>query len=139
MRSSRTVTRMLKNRITCWLVAAAIGLALCSAGAGRAAEPDSGGLDVVQVRPNFYMIAGAGGNIGVQIGVDGVVLADAGNGVASDQVLAAIRKLTALPIRYIINTGADADHVTGNGKLSKAGLTIFTHTLCKADFRTAVT
>src|SRR6266567_8564365 len=73
-------------------------------------QQTSGGLDVVQVRPNFYMIAGAGGNIGVQIGVDGVVLVDAGTEGASDRVLAAIRKLTELPTRYIINTGAEPDH-----------------------------
>src|SRR5207249_1307300 len=83
-RSNRTVSRILKHRITCLPMAAAIGLVLCGAGAGWAAEPD-GGLDVVQVRPNFYMIAGAGGNIGVQIGVDGVVLMDSGNAAASDQ------------------------------------------------------
>jgi cyclase len=118
MRSSKTVNRSVKCRITYWPVTAAIGFVLCSAGASFAAEPDSGGLDVVQVRPNFFMIAGAGGNVGVQIGVDGVVLVDAGSGGASDQVLAAIQKLTKLPTRYIINTGADADHVSGNGKLA---------------------
>jgi len=120
-------------------MAAAIGLILCNAGASRAAEPESGGLDVVQVRPNFYMIAGAGGNIGVQIGVDGVVLVDAGGAGASDQVVAAIQRLTRLPIRYIINSGADADHVMGNGKLAKAGLTIFTNALGNANFGNAMT
>jgi cyclase len=118
--------------------AAAIGLVLCGAATSRAAEPDNG-LDVVQVRPNFYMIAGAGANIGVQIGVDGVVLVDAGSGAASDQVVAAIQKLTKLPIRYIINTGADADHVGGNGKMAKAGLTIFTNALGNANFGNAMT
>jgi glyoxylase-like metal-dependent hydrolase (beta-lactamase superfamily II) len=139
MRSSKIVHRILKNRMTCWPAAAAIGLVLCGVNASRAAEPDSGGLDVVQVRPNFYMIAGAGGNIGVQFGVDGVVLVDAGSGGTSGQVLAAIQKLTRLPIRYIINTGADADHVGGNGKLAKAGLTIFTNALGDATFRSAMT
>src|SRR5580704_9424219 len=118
--------------------AAAIGLVLCGAATSRAAEPDNG-LDVVQVRPNFYMIAGAGANIGVQIGVDGVVLVDAGSGAASDQVVAAIQKLTKLPIRYIVNTGADADHVGGNGKMAKAGLTIFTNALGNANFGNAMT
>jgi hypothetical protein len=75
MRSSKIVHR--------WPAAAAIGLVLCGVNTSRAAEPDSGGLDVVQVRPNFYMIAGAGGNIAVQFGVDGVVLVDAGSGGAS--------------------------------------------------------
>jgi cyclase len=83
------------------------------------------GLDVIQVRPNFYMIAGAGGNIGVQIGPDGVVLVDAGAKGTSAQVLAEIRKLTDRPIRYIINTSADPDHAGGNAELSKAGQTIF--------------
>ena len=102
-------------------------------------QQTSGGLDVVQVRPNFYMIAGAGGNIGVQIGVDGVVLVDAGTEGASDRVLAAIRKLTELPTRYIINTGAEPDHVGGNSKLAKAGLTIFTNALGNPNFTNAMT
>ena len=96
---------------------------------GLAAEPDTGGLDVVRVRPNFYMIAGAGGNIGVQIGSDGIVLVNAGTEAASGQVLAALQKLTPLPIRYVIDTNADADFVGGNGKLAKAGKTIFTNVL----------
>ena len=37
-----------------------------------------GDLEVLQIRPDFYMIAGAGGNIAVQVGSDGVVLAEAG-------------------------------------------------------------
>jgi glyoxylase-like metal-dependent hydrolase (beta-lactamase superfamily II) len=85
------------------------------------------------------MIAGAGGNIGVQIGTDGVVLMDAGTEGATDQVLAAIKKLTPLPIRYIIDTGSDPDHVSGNGKLAKAGLTIFTNALGNAGFGNAMT
>src|SRR5581483_5653548 len=124
MRSRTTATGVLAGRINCWTVAAAFGLIALGAVTSRAAEPGSEGLDIVQVRPNFYMIAGAGGNIGVQIGADGIVLVDAGSEGASDRVLAAIRKLTDKPARYIINTGADADHVGGNGKLSKAGLTI---------------
>jgi cyclase len=95
--------------------------------ASRAA--DEGGLDVIKVRPNFYMIAGAGGNIGVEIGTDGVVLTNAGTAAASEQVLATLKKLTPLPIRYIINTNADADFVGGNGNLAKAGKTIFTNVL----------
>jgi cyclase len=95
----------------------------------QSAEPENGELDVVRVRPNFYMIAGAGGNIGVQIGSDGVVLVNAGSDNATDRVLAAIRRVTELPIRYIIDTNADADFVGGNGKLAKAGKTIFTNVL----------
>ncbi len=83
-------------------------------------------LEVLQVRPDFYMIAGAGGNIGVQVGEDGVVVVDAGSGVRADAVLAAIKRITPQPIRYVINTSADADHIGGNEKLSQAGQTLFT-------------
>ena len=88
-------------------------------------QTSSSEIEVLRVRPNFYMIAGAGGNIGVQIGDDGVVLVDAGSEQTTAVVLAEIKKLTNLPIRYIINTSADADHVGGNAKLARAGHTIF--------------
>ena len=91
---------------------------------GPTARQNQGGGDdfgVYQVQPNFYMIAGAGGNIGVQIGRDGVVLVDSGAPNMSDRILAAIRKITDAPIRYIINTSADIDHVGGNEAIAKAG------------------
>jgi cyclase len=71
-----------------------------------------------------YMLVGAGANITVQIGKDGVLLVDAGRANLTDQVLAAIKTLTDKPIHYILNTAADADRVGGNEKLSKAGNTI---------------
>ncbi|MBV8847718.1 MAG: MBL fold metallo-hydrolase [Bryobacterales bacterium] len=120
------------------IIVAAFGLLACSAVLSFAAEPDDG-LDVVQVRPNFYMIAGAGGNIGVQIGIDGVVLVDAGSEAASDRVIAAIKRLTPLPVRYIINTSPEADHAGGNGKLAKSGTTIFTNALGNTGFANAMT
>jgi len=83
-------------------------------------------LEVLQLRPNFFMIAGAGGNIAVQIGEDGVVVIDAGLAARADAVVAAIKKLTPRLIRYVIDTSADPDHVGGNETLSKAGQTLFT-------------
>lgn len=81
-------------------------------------------LAVVELRPNFFLIGGAGGNVLAQIGPAGVIVVDSGRTDAADRVVAAIRRLTPLPIRYVINTGMDADHVGGNEKLSKAGMTI---------------
>jgi cyclase len=127
MRSGKKRKRILSAGTARWMLVAAITLLASSA--SRAAEPESGDLDVVRVRPNFYMIAGAGGNIGVQLGSDGVVLVNAGTEAASGKVLAALRKITPLPIRYVIDTNAEADFVGGNGKLAKAGQTIFTNVL----------
>ncbi len=88
-------------------------------------QPGRDPLEVVQLQPNFYMIAGAGSNIAVQIGPEGVVLVDAGTAQMADQVVAAIKRLTDQPIRYIISTSADADHVGGNEIVAKAGRSLF--------------
>ena len=61
-----------------------------------AAQQASDELDLVQIRPNFYVIAGAGGNIVVQTGPEGVILVDSGTTEAADKVLATIRRLTPL-------------------------------------------
>ena len=81
-------------------------------------------LEVMRIRPNFYVIFGAGGNIAVQIGSTGVVLVNTGRAETADGVLESIKKITNQPIRYIINTGADADDVSGNAVLLKAGVNI---------------
>src|SRR5436190_2455838 len=102
-----------------------LGMALAVCVAGILAAQQGSCLEVLQLRPNFYMIAGAGGNIGVQVGVDGVVVVDAGSAGVSDTVIAAIKKITSQPIRYIINTSADPDHIGGNAAIAKAGQTLF--------------
>ena len=117
-----SVLSNVRARIGAWTIGAILGLMICSwAGTGRA-QQGGAGIEVLQIRPNFYMIAGAASNIGVQIGPDGVVLVNAGTQEASGEVLAAIQKLTKEPIRYIINTGADADLVGGNRTFARAGL-----------------
>jgi glyoxylase-like metal-dependent hydrolase (beta-lactamase superfamily II) len=78
-------------------------------------------LTIVPVAPQVKMIAGAGGNIVVQTGTDGVIVVDSGNGERSEDVLAAIANMSNRPIRYLLNTSAHADHVGGNDKLSAAG------------------
>ena len=109
------------TRVGCILLVAAFVALSRATAVGQAQD-----LEVLQVRPDFYMIAGAGGNIGVQVGEDGVVVVDAGSGARADAVLAAIKRITPQPIRYVINTSADTDHVGGNEKLSQAGQTLFT-------------
>jgi len=109
--------RNLTARCT-WTVGAVAGVAFLLATATGNAQQDGASLDVVQVRPDFYMIAGAGAHIGAQIGSDGVVLVNTGTEDASEDVLAAIRGLTWEPIRYIINTSADPDVLGGNATLS---------------------
>jgi glyoxylase-like metal-dependent hydrolase (beta-lactamase superfamily II) len=110
--------------VVSWLAVAAVLAFGGPAGRTAAQEPGAGGVSVVQLRSNFYLIAGAGGNIVVQTGPEGVIVVDSGSTDRADRVLAEIRRLTPLPIRYIINTSMEADHVGGNEKLAKAGLSI---------------
>ncbi len=105
------------------LLAVGLGSALVAL-APLGAQQANGDLDVIQVQPNFFMIAGAGGNIAVQVGPQGVVLVDSGSAAAAERVLAAIKRITDKPIRYILNTSADVDHTGGNAVLSKAGVSI---------------
>jgi len=108
-----------------WIAAAGLAATLGTLAPLVAAQRGpTGGLDVIQLRDNFHMIAGAGANILVQVGPDGVILVDSGSGARSDAVLAALHDITPLPIRYVINTSMDADHTGGNEALTKAGLSI---------------
>jgi len=96
----------------------------CSTRAAQAQQNASQELDVLRIRPNFYVIAGAGGNIAVETGQEGTIVVNAGTAEAADRVVAAIKKATDQPIRYIIDTSADRDFVEGNAALSKAGRNI---------------
>ena len=96
---------------------AALGVMLFVLAGSVRAQQETPDIEVIQVRPNFYMIAGAGAHIGMQVGPDGVVLVNTGTREASAAVLAQIRKITTAPIRYIIDTSGDLDVLGGNATL----------------------
>ena len=78
-------------------------------------------IRVTKVREHFYMLADAGGNIAVLVFPEGLTVVDTGRAEMSAALLTTLRTLSAQPIRYIINTSADADHTGGNGPLGAAG------------------
>lgn len=102
-----------------------VGLVALSVACVQAAEPADGDLDVVQVRKNFYMIAGDGQNIGVQVGKDGIVLVNAGTSAGTAGLLAAVKKISSQPIRYVIDTSAGMDVAGGNAAVAAAGVSMF--------------
>src|SRR5436309_2779227 len=82
------------------------------------------GLETIQIRPNVYVVFGAGANVTVHVGEDGLVLVDSGSGDMADALLRALRGISPRPIRLIINTSADADHIGGNGVIGGAGVSV---------------
>jgi glyoxylase-like metal-dependent hydrolase (beta-lactamase superfamily II) len=81
----------------------------------------AGEIKVLPVQGNIYLVSGAGANVVMQIGDDGVLLVDSGAKAHAEKVLAAIRQTTDKPIRFIINTHFDLDHIGGNELLGKPG------------------
>jgi glyoxylase-like metal-dependent hydrolase (beta-lactamase superfamily II) len=83
--------------------------------------PNDGEIHVLNVRENIYMLSGDGANIAVQIGPQGVLVVDTGTGRLADKVVAAIKRLTELPIQFVVNTSFYPDHTGGNVKVHLAG------------------
>jgi glyoxylase-like metal-dependent hydrolase (beta-lactamase superfamily II) len=80
-----------------------------------------GGIEVLPVRGNVYLLAGAGANVTVQAGPDGLLLVDSGAAGQTERILAALREVFPdQRVREIVNTNADADHIGGNGGIVAA-------------------
>lgn len=75
------------------------------------------------VTGNVYMISGAGGNVTVSTGRNGVLLVDAGTADMGESLLRAVRAISAGPIRYVVSTGVLPEHIGGNALLRAAGET----------------
>jgi cyclase len=80
---------------------------------------DSVEVQTLHVQGNVYMLVGAGGNMTVQVGHDGVLVVDTQYEQLAPKLVAAIRKLSEKPIVWMVNTAVDADHVGGNDALPK--------------------
>lgn len=98
-----------------------VAIAALAAAAGAAAQ---GAIESYHVQGNVHMLVGAGANVAVQVGDEGVLVVDTGATASREALLAAVKKLSDRPIRWIINTSADLDHTGGNETISQAGLTV---------------
>ena len=120
-----------------WLLLAALAAAALSTSA-RSQGLDYGRIEITtdQIAPNLYMLSGsagldpahedaAGGRIGVLAGPDGILMVDAQYAELADKVLAAVKRISSAPIRFLVNTHIHRDHTGGNAKFAKLGATIF--------------
>lgn len=98
-------------------------------GAARAQEQnyDKVTIKTTKLAEGLYMLEGAGGNIGVSIGDDGVIVVDDQFAPLTPKIQAAIAALTPKPIRFVLNTHWHSDHVGGNENLANGGAVIIAH------------
>jgi len=73
---------------------------------------------------NVYMLQGAGGNVTVAVGTDGVIMVDSQFAPMHEKLKAAIAKLTNLPVKYLIDTHFHGDHTGGNAAFAAEGAVI---------------
>jgi cyclase len=105
---------------------------------GTATLATAQNIEIVPVRGHIYLLAGAGANITLSVGPDGVFMVDGGSPQMTDKVIAAVKQLTVdmakegqplhsfpppKPIRYLANTTISPDHTGGNVKIAEAGKT----------------
>ncbi len=123
----------------------AAALALCvplaqAADAPPAAAPPAamtaGEIHTYHVQGNVYALFGAGGNVVVQVGDQGVMVIDTGLKPMADKLAAAIQQLAGTrKIRYVINTHMHADHTGGNEVIRKLGEEILSGNVARDDLR----
>jgi len=105
-----------------------LGILLASGGA-RAQQQDFSKVTITTTKltDSIYMLEGAGGNIGVSVGEDGVIVVDDQYAPLTPKIQEAITKLSNKPIKFVINTHWHGDHVGGNENLTAAGAVIIAH------------
>ncbi|MGQ0761777.1 MAG: MBL fold metallo-hydrolase [Acidobacteriota bacterium] len=80
-----------------------------------------------KVNGNVYMLQGSGGNIGVSVGADGILIVDDQYAPLADKIKAALKTLGEGKLKFILNTHWHGDHTGGNAAFSSEG-SIIAHT-----------
>jgi glyoxylase-like metal-dependent hydrolase (beta-lactamase superfamily II) len=109
------------NKITLAALAAATMLSAGSANAQQPVDWDKVQIKTTDLGNKTYMLEGQGGNITVAVGSDGIIMVDTQFAQLSDKIKAAIKAISPLPIKYIINTHFHGDHTGGNENFQKDG------------------
>ena len=87
----------------------------------RLVAPAQGEVEVLPVQGKVHVIIGAGGNITVHSGDDGVLMVDTGLAPMTPKVLAALKTISTRPLRYIVNTTEFDEYVGGNAAIADTG------------------
>lgn len=71
-------------------------------------------IETTHVAGNIYMLKGAGGNIGVSVGPDGILLVDDQFAPLAEKIRTALKELSERPLKFLLNTHFHGDHTGGN-------------------------
>ncbi len=117
------------NRLARITFAASTSLLAASAAVSVSAQRDFDSVEITaeEVAPGIAVLFGAGGNIGVSHGEDGTLIIDDQFAPLSSKIEAAIERLGASPVTYVVNTHWHFDHTGGNEHFGGTGATIFAH------------
>src|SRR4026208_1683705 len=74
-------------------------------------------IKAIPVAKNIYMLQGAGGNIGVSVGPDGILIVDDQFAPLAEKITTALQKLNPGKLKFILNTHHHGDHTGGNAQL----------------------
>lgn len=94
---------------------------VCAAQQDRFADVE---IKTVPVAGPVYMLEGAGGNIGVSVGADGVLMVDSQFAPLAERILAAVKALGGGPPKLLLNTHLHGDHVGGNPFFATTGVVL---------------
>ncbi len=108
--------------------------AVASAAPAQQRTPDFSTVEVKTTRlaDDFYTLEGQGGTISVLTGPDGVLLVDSQFAPLTDKLVAAIRKISDKPIRFLIDTHVHGDHTGGNENFARLGALLFSRDQLRA-------
>ncbi len=81
-------------------------------------------ITIENVAGAVYCLYGSGGNIGIYVGEDSLLIVDAQYARTADTVMAKIKELSPKEIQYLINTHYHGDHTSGNPIIGKDALII---------------
>lgn len=81
-------------------------------------------IKATQVSGNVYMLEGSGGNIGVCVGPDGILIVDDQFAPLADKIVAALGQLNPGKLKYVVNTHHHGDHTGSNANMAGQGATI---------------
>jgi cyclase len=112
------------SRIISAMLASSILVFAIGAYAQQQVDWDKIQIKTTDLGNKTYMLEGQGGNITVAVGTDGIIMVDTQFAPLSDKIKTAIKAISPLPIKYIINTHFHGDHTGGNANFQKDGATV---------------